>query len=280
MPSERLCDREVTEVVEASVASGEDRRESTPPGPDRAAVELEIRDLVVRRGGATVVGPVSMTVRGGEIVALIGANGAGKTSLAEAVCGLIRTKTGVIRRRDEDISRLRAEQVVRRGVALVPEGRQLFIDQTVEDNLILGCYRHVRDKAYVQERLADAFARFPVIEHKRRHPAGTLSGGEQQMLALSRALMSKPRVLLLDEPSTGLAPLVIREVMRSLEDLRAQGLATLLIEQLVNTALKTADRGYVLSRGKIVAEGTAAELAGHDQLITAYLGGHNSKRTE
>jgi branched-chain amino acid transport system ATP-binding protein len=280
LPSERLCDREVTEVVEASVSSGEDRRESTPPGPDRAAVELEIRDLVVRRGGATVVGPVSMTVRGGEIVALIGANGAGKTSLAEAVGGLIRTKTGVIRRRDEDISRLRAEQVVRRGVALVPEGRQLFIDQTVEDNLILGCYRHVRDKAYVQERLADAFARFPVIERKRRHPAGTLSGGEQQMLALSRALMSKPRVLLLDEPSTGLAPLVIREVMRSLEDLRAQGLATLLIEQLVNTALKTADRGYVLSRGKIVAEGTAAELAGHDQLITAYLGGYNSKRTE
>jgi branched-chain amino acid transport system ATP-binding protein len=274
LPSDGLRGRETAEVV------GEDRPAIGQPGLDRAAVELEVRDLVVRRGGVTVVGPVSITVGAGEIVALIGANGAGKTSLAEAVAGLIRTKTGVIQRREEDISRLRAEQVVRRGVALVPEGRQLFIDQTVEDNLVLGCYRRARDKAYVQERLADAYARFPVIGQKRRHPAGTLSGGEQQMLALSRALMSDPRVLLLDEPSTGLAPLVVLEVMRSLDDLRAQGLATLLVEQLVDTALKTADRGYVLSRGKIVAEGTSAELAGHDQLITAYLGGHNSRRTE
>jgi branched-chain amino acid transport system ATP-binding protein len=249
-------------------------------GTTTGSVELEVKDLVVRRGGVTVVGPVSISVRAGEIVALIGANGAGKTSLAEAIAGLIRSKTGVIRRRDEDISRLRAEHVVRRGVALVPEGRQLFVDQSVEDNLLLGCFRRARDKAYVQRRLADAYARFPVIGQKRKHPAGTLSGGEQQMLALSRALMSEPRVLLLDEPSTGLAPLVVLEVMKSLDDLRAEGLATLLVEQLVDTALKTADRGYVLSRGQIVAEGTTAELAGHEQLITAYLGGHNSKRTE
>ncbi len=272
MPSERVSEAD-------AAATGRDAMQRAS-GAGESVAELEVRDLVVRRGGKIVVGPVSLSVNAGEIVALIGANGAGKSSLVEAVAGLIRTKTGVIRHRDHDLSRLRAEQVVRRGVALVPEGRQLFVDQTVEDNLVLGCYRRARDKAYVADALDDAFERFPILGKKRRHPAATLSGGEQQMLALSRALMSRPDVLVLDEPSTGLAPLIVQEFMSSLDELRQRGLATLLVEQLVDTALRTADRGYVLSRGEIVAEGPAAELVRSDRLVTAYLGGHTSTRTE
>jgi branched-chain amino acid transport system ATP-binding protein len=245
-------------------------------GADAGLTLLDVRDLVVRRGGKTVAGPVSLNIAAGEIVFLIGANGAGKTSIVEAVVGLLPVKSGAVSFGGEEISGLRAEHIVRKGLALVPEGRQLFLDQTVEDNLILGCYKRARDKAYLKELLAETYERFPVLANKRRHSAATLSGGEQQMLALSRALMSRPQVLILDEPSTGLAPLIVREFMTNLDALRADGLATLLVEQLVETALNTADRGYVLSRGQIIAAGTSEELRRSDELIGAYLGGHSA----
>lgn len=234
--------------------------------------ELRIDGLCALRGGKHVLGPLSMTVEPGQIVALIGTNGSGKSTLAETVAGLHPPTSGTVTLGSTVISGLRAERIVRHGLTLVPEGRQLFLDQTVEDNLVLGCYLRVRDRAYLRARLEEAYSRFPVLARKRRDVARKLSGGEQQMLALSRGLMTQPKVVILDEPSTGLAPLVVREFLDGLTSLKETGIAILLIEQLVHVALGVADRGFVLSRGQVAAEGPASDLLASDQLVQAYVG--------
>lgn len=203
----------------------------------------------------------------------MGANGAGKSSLVESVAGLLRPSSGTVTYDGKMISALRAEEIVRQRVA------QLFLDQAIEDNLLLGCYWKARDKDYIGERLGEVYERFPVLERKRRDAAATLSGGEQQMLAVSRGLMSQPHILLLDEPSTGLAPLIVQDLMSHLAILRERGLGILLVEQVVGAALKVADRGHVMGHGTIIAEGTGDELlTSGSELVGAYLGG-TSKRS-
>jgi branched-chain amino acid transport system ATP-binding protein len=233
---------------------------------------LAVDGLVVRYGQVTVLGPLDLSVRGGEILAVLGANGAGKTSMLHAIAGITAPASGEVLAFGSKISRLSADRVIRHGVSLVPEGRQLFGDQSVQDNLRLGCYSKSWPRREVEVRLEREFARFPILRERRTQLASSLSGGEQQMLAVSRALMSDPRLILLDEPSTGLAPLVVRHVMAALASLRQAGLGVLLVEQVVEEALSVADRVVVLQRGKIAFEGTPGEIRMHRALISAYLG--------
>jgi branched-chain amino acid transport system ATP-binding protein len=233
---------------------------------------LSVEDLHVSYGKVEAVSGVSLQMQAGEIVTVIGPNGAGKTTLLAALMGLQPAK-GQIRYEGSDFSGLLTEERVRRGVCLVPERRELFTGMTVEDNLILGAYTRWRDRAAVERDLAEVYARFPRLSERRTQLAGTLSGGERQMLALGRALMTKPRLLLLDEPSLGLAPLLVREIFRIVTALRQLGVSILLVEQNARAALETADFGYVLETGSIVHSGKAADLIHDPKVVASYLGG-------
>lgn len=253
---------------------------ATAPGTDAGgAASLELRGLVSGYGRVRVLDGVDLEVAASEVVTLIGANGSGKSTLLKTIVGLLPAWGGSVVFDGEEISAMRAERVVRKGLALVPEGRMLFGPMTVEENLTLGAYSRGRQAAAERAAAADAvFEIFPVLRERAGQPAATLSGGEQQMLAMGRALMSRPRMLLLDEPSLGLAPKVIAEIFGALEQLRMRGLTILLVEQDVKVALEHADRGYVMRTGEIVLSGTAAELLDNDDVRHIYLGAwHGNK---
>ena len=232
---------------------------------------LVIEGLRVRYGAIEAVRGVDLDVRPGEIVALLGANGAGKSSVLNAIMGLAPTAAGRAVFRDEDITGRAPEYIVRRGMTLCPEGRQVFESLTVEENLALGSAAR-RDRKAVNETRGRMLELFPAIARRLRQTAGTLSGGEQQMLSLARAMMSVPRLLLLDEPSLGLAPRIVDTIFELVERLRARGATILLVEQNVDLALEIADRGYVLAAGRIVLAGEAATLRDAGEIERAYLG--------
>ena len=233
---------------------------------------LELKDLVVRYGGITAVNGVSLQVKEHETVALIGANGAGKTTTLHTISGLLKPASGQVLFRGEDITKSPAERIVARGIVQVPEGRQVFAKLTVEENLRLGAYLR-KDKAGIAESYEKAMALFPILKERRRQPAGTLSGGEQQMLAIGRALMSAPQVLLLDEPSMGLSPLMTQQVFDVLQALKKQGMTILLVEQNAYEALTISDRAYIMETGSITLEGRSSELIDDPRVKDAYLGG-------
>ena len=233
---------------------------------------LEIKDLQVSFGGITALKGVSLSVDEGEIVTLIGANGAGKTTTLRTVSGLVRPRAGKVFVGGVDVTRLSAQARVKQGLVQVPEGRRVFPQMSVLENLELGAYLR-RDSKAVASDLDQVFARFPRLADRRKQHAGTLSGGEQQMLAIGRALMSRPKILLLDEPSMGLAPLLVQEIFSIVSEINQAGTTVLLVEQNANMALQIADRGYVLETGRIVLAGTAAELTSTDEVKRAYLGG-------
>ena len=235
---------------------------------------LKIRNLDAGYGKLRVLKNVSLHVDGGEIVTMIGANGAGKTTLLHTIMGLITPMQGSLRFHDQDCAGIPAGQLVASGVALVPEGRQVFAPMSVEENLLLGGYVVQRKygKAAVMRELEHQYARFPLLRERRRQLAGTLSGGEQQMLAMGRALMSKPRLVMMDEPSTGLAPLIVRDIFQIILRLREEGNTVLLIEQNAKAALNIADRGYVLEVGKVILQGPASALLANADVQRAYLG--------
>jgi len=233
---------------------------------------LAVEDLHVSYGRVEAVSGVSLEVQTGQIVTVIGPNGAGKTTLLAALMGLLPAR-GVIRYQGDDFARLLTEERVRQGVCLVPERRELFTEMTVADNLILGAYARWRERAAIEHDLAEVYASFPRLSERRTQLAGTLSGGERQMLALGRALMRKPRLLLLDEPSLGLAPLIVREIFRIVTGLRELGVSILLVEQNARAALKTADFAYVLETGSVVHRGKATDLIHDPKVVASYLGG-------
>ena len=247
---------------------------------------LQLDKVSIAYGRATAVRDVSLEVNDGEIVTLIGANGAGKTSLLNAISGIVPVRNGSIWLDEHQLSGLRSHESVNLGIGYVPEGRQVFGSMSVMDNLTLGAYsqcaqtrfgtvRHVGRflrRPVFQSNLETVFRLFPILRERQKQQAGSLSGGEQQMLAIGRALMSSPRMLLLDEPSLGLAPNLVREILQLMAKLRDEGLTILLIEQDAVAALKIADRGYVMERGRIVIEGSSSELLGNDQVRQAYLG--------
>jgi branched-chain amino acid transport system ATP-binding protein len=233
---------------------------------------LELSAVASGHGSTPVLHGVSLKVAAGEIVALIGANGAGKSTLLNTVMGLVTLSAGEINFDGRSIGRLATSAIVRAGLAQVPERRQLFGTMTVEENLRMGAYAR-RDRANVAASLEEQFRQFPILSERRRQAAQTLSGGEQQMLAIARAMMSQPRLLLLDEPSLGLAPLLVAQIMRLIEALRAAGGTVLVVEQNARAALGIADRGYVLENGRITTSGKAADLADNQIIQDAYLGG-------
>ena len=233
---------------------------------------LSVTDLHVSYGKVEAVSGVSLEMQAGHIVTVIGPNGAGKTTLLAALMGLLPSK-GESWYEAQDLRILSTEERVRRGICLVPERRELFTEMTVADNLVLGAYTRWRDREAVQRDLQEVYERFPRLSERRGQLAGTLSGGERQMLALGRALMAKPRLLLLDEPSLGLAPLIVREIFRIVTGLRELGVSILLVEQNARAALETADYGYVLETGCIVHAGPAVSLIHDPRVIASYLGG-------
>jgi branched-chain amino acid transport system ATP-binding protein len=235
---------------------------------------LEVRDLRVRYGAVEALRGINLDVREGELVALIGSNGAGKSTCLKALAGIVRPVEGSIRLAGEELASEPAHRIVARGISLVPEGRRLFADQTVMDNLLLGAYRRrvPGGEKGLRAQAEEHLTRFPILRERQGLPAGGLSGGEQQMLAISRGLMAVPRLLLLDEPSLGLAPLLVREMFGIIGTLRREGRTILLVEQMANLALRAADRAYVLEQGRIVLEGPARELLAHPDMARAYLG--------
>lgn len=236
------------------------------------AAMLEIKDINVYYGAIHAIKGISLEVNQGEIVTLIGANGAGKSTTLRTISGLIRPKTGHITFLGRDIAALPAQDIVKAGISQVPEGRRIFANMTVMENLELGAYIRT-DKAGIAADYEKVFARFPRLRERREQAAGTLSGGEQQMLAMGRALMSRPKLLLLDEPSMGLAPLLIREIFHIIVDINRTGTTVLLVEQNANMALSIAHRAYVLETGRITLSGNAKELAQSEDVRRAYLGG-------
>ncbi|MCI9366700.1 MAG: ABC transporter ATP-binding protein [Oscillospiraceae bacterium] len=232
---------------------------------------LEVRDLKVSYGPIQAVRGIDLDVEEGQIVALLGANGAGKTTTLRAVSGIIKPTGGSVCLGGQPISK-RACRVVRQGVSMSPEGRLVFYGLTVEENLRAGAYTD-REKGRIQQNLRRIYGLFPVLEQRKKQQASTLSGGEQQMLAIGRALMANPKVLLLDEPSLGLAPLVIKDIFNVLQELRREGSTILIVEQNALATLKIADYAYVLELGSISMSGPAAELIHDQRLIDAYLGG-------
>ena len=235
---------------------------------------LEIRGLRVAYGHIEALHGIDLDAKEGEITAIIGSNGAGKTSTLMAISGLAPIKAGEIRFEGKPISAMPAHAIMRLGITHILEGRQLFADQTVEDNLLLGGYSRLGDdKAKVREAIEREMDRFPILRERRRQFAGTLSGGEQQMLAMSRGLMSEPKFLLMDEPSMGLAPLIVKEIANTIRLLRDAGRTILLVEQMAAVALSLADRAYVLESGKVSLSGTGRELARDPEVKRAYLGG-------
>jgi branched-chain amino acid transport system ATP-binding protein len=232
---------------------------------------LEVRDLRVDYGGIKALRGISLDVPEGQVVALIGANGAGKTTTLRAISKMLRPATGTIRFRGEDVTRLASHQLVARGMAHGPEGRGIFLNLTVRENLELGAYLR-RDRAGIEADAEKAYALFPILAERRAQVSGTLSGGEQQMLAVARALMSRPKLLLLDEPSLGLAPQVVERIFAVLRDVSATGVSLLLVEQNAHKALQLAHRAYVLETGNIVMTGTGRELLASPEVRKAYLG--------
>jgi ABC-type branched-subunit amino acid transport system ATPase component len=236
-----------------------------------AAALLSVKDLVVRYDQVEALHGVSLDVFPGEIVALIGSNGAGKSTTLRAISGMIPIAGGSVTFDGQDTTALRGHEIVRRGLAHIPEGRQIFSDQSVYDNLLLGGFSLERRTS---RGLADQeIRRFPVLYERRTQRAGTLSGGEQQMLAISRGLMSRPKMLLMDEPSMGLAPLLVRQVAQTILDLNAQGVTVLLVEQLASMALAVADRAYVIQNGVVRLEGPSQDVAANPEVVRLYLGG-------
>ncbi|WP_026909998.1 ABC transporter ATP-binding protein [Patulibacter minatonensis] len=233
---------------------------------------LTIDGLDAGYGRVGVLRGLDMEVRDGEIVAILGSNGAGKSTLLRTISGLIRPTAGRIRLDGDDVAGKNPEDVSRSGLVMVPEGRQLFAGMTVRENLLLGAYAERRRRSVVQERLAQAHALFPILEERADQVAGSLSGGQQQMVAIGRGLMAGPKVLLLDEPSLGLAPAVLAQVFDALRALREQGVTILVVEQNVMMTLALADRAYVLQRGEVVIEGTSEELQSDARVREAYLG--------
>jgi len=232
---------------------------------------LAVMALECSYGQILALKGITLQVHAGETVALIGANGAGKTTFLRAVSGLQALRAGSITFAGEDISRLRPDLRARRGIGHSPEGRQVFGPLSIQDNLLLGAY--TRPKGERTDDLEKVFIMFPILKEKRNLAAGTLSGGQQQMLAIGRALMSRPRLLLLDEPSMGLAPLLVEVVFRAIRELKAAGMTILLVEQNAFAALRLADRGYVLETGSISLSGTGQELQANDRVRSAYMGG-------
>lgn len=232
---------------------------------------LEIKNLVVHYGRAQALHDVSLNVNPGEIVTLIGSNGAGKTTTLRTISGLKRASAGEIWFAGERIDRLASHQIVQRGLCHVPERRELFPHMTVLENLMLGAFLQT-DRIQIQKELDEIFAHFPVLKERRHQHARTLSGGEQQMLAITRALMAKPKLLLLDEPSLGLSPILIKQIAKVVRGINARGVPIVLVEQNARLALGLGHRGYVLETGKIVLEGPAQELIKNERVKRAYLG--------
>jgi len=235
---------------------------------------LKIRNLDSGYGKLLVLKNISLHVDTGEIVAMIGANGAGKTTLLHTISGLVRPRAGQIEFEDMDCKRMAVEKIVAAGCSLVPEGRQVFATMTVEENLILGGYvlQKKQGSSAVQKELQHQYELFPVLQERSSQLAGTLSGGEQQMLAMGRALMSRPRLIMMDEPSTGLAPLIVKDIFQVIVRLRDEGSTVLLVEQNARAALSIADRGYVLETGKVIVQGPAEDLLANKDVQRAYLG--------
>ncbi|GGL12290.1 ABC transporter ATP-binding protein [Deinococcus radiotolerans] len=231
---------------------------------------LEIENLSVNYGAIQAVRGLSLTVEEGEVVTLIGANGAGKTTTLRAVSRLLRPVAGTIRFAGRDITRVPADEAVRLGIAQSPEGRQVLARQSVQDNLELGAYTR---RGSVRADLYEMYERFPRLGERRDQLAGTLSGGEQQMLAIARAMMSRPKLLLLDEPSLGLAPIIVREIFGIIRELNAQGVTILLVEQNARLAMNASHRTYVLEAGQLTFSGNSAELVNDERVLHAYLGG-------
>lgn len=235
---------------------------------------LEIDDLVVAYGQVEAVKGISLAVAEGEICALLGANGAGKTTTLRAISGLLPARGGAIRYDGDDITRRPAHEIVERGIAHSPEGRSVFPTLSVEENLTLGGFIHRKRPAEkIAAKMEDIYNLFPRLRERRQQLAGTLSGGEQQMLAIGRALMAEPKLLLLDEPSLGLAPLLVREIFRTIQTVNRQGVSILLVEQNARMALRIAHRAYVMETGRIRMSGSAMELRQDPQVQQAYLGG-------
>jgi branched-chain amino acid transport system ATP-binding protein len=232
---------------------------------------LEIRDLEVTYGDARALSAVTLSINSGEIVALLGPNGAGKSTLLQAIAGLLRPRAGAIHWEGEDLTRLAGHLIVERGLALVPEGRRLFGSMTVEENLSLGAFA-ARARGAARANLERVYALFPVLCERRRQIVRLLSGGQQQMVAIGRALMTNPRLLMLDEPSLGLAPLMVRSILEALVEINRTGVAVFLVEQNVHAALTLAHRGYILETGCIVGEGSGVELLQDPHVRRAYLG--------
>ena len=232
---------------------------------------LKVNDINVYYGAIHAIKDITFEVNDGEIVTLIGANGAGKSTTLQTISGLLHSKTGSISFLGKNIMGVPPHKVVSHGLAHVPEGRRVFLQMSVEENLEMGAY--TRPKGEIAASLADVYERFPRLKERRRQVAGTLSGGEQQMLAMGRALMSKPRLLMLDEPSMGLAPILVEQIFDIIRELNAAGTTILLVEQNAQMALSIAHRGYVLETGKIVATGTGQQLLEDESVKKAYLGG-------
>ena len=230
---------------------------------------LKIKDLNVNYGGINAVHDVSFEVEEGSIITLVGANGAGKSSILRSIAGVVTPKSGTIEFCGEDITGKSAEQVVKKGITLVPEGRRIFPDLTVIENIRIGAYLR---KDNLEDDINWVYDLFPRLKERSWQMAGTLSGGEQQMLAVARALMSRPKLMMMDEPSLGLAPLIVRDIFSIIKEINKNGVTILLIEQNANMALKTADRGYVLETGRVKIEGTGAELLANEEVKKAYLG--------
>lgn len=239
---------------------------------------LKIQNLQVHYGGIQALRGISFEVQRNEIVTLIGANGAGKSSTLRSISGLVPLKAGTISFDGENITKLNTQQIVARGLVQVPEGRRIFPNLTVEENLKIGAYL-IKDHTEVTKSMEYAYSSFPRLKERHWQMAGTLSGGEQQMLAVGRALMAKPKLLMMDEPSLGLAPLVVRDIFEIIKQLAKEGMTILLIEQNANAALRAADRGYVMETGRITMQGTGEDLLNNQAVRDAYLGQARKKKT-
>jgi branched-chain amino acid transport system ATP-binding protein len=240
---------------------------------------LEVRDLRVRYGAIEALRGIELGIRQGEMVALIGSNGAGKSTCLKALAGILRPVQGSIQLNGEEVAGEPAHRIVARGMVLVPEGRRLFGDQSVLDNLLLGAYRRrgASGKADLQAKAQSYLDQFPILRERQSLPAGSLSGGQQQMLAISRGLMGSPRLILLDEPSLGLAPLLVQQIYDIIRGLRRSGVTILLVEQMANLALRVADRAYILEQGRVVLHGTSQELLSNTDVRRGLLGGGSAR---
>lgn len=234
---------------------------------------LKVEDINVYYGAIHAIKGISFSVNQGDIVTLIGANGAGKTTTLHTISGLLQSKTGDVSFLGQSIKNMEAHNILKLGLAQVPEGRRVFSKMTVTENLLMGAFARTETKMQLDQEIDKIFARFPRLKERRKQPAGTLSGGEQQMLAMGRALMSKPKLLMLDEPSMGLAPILVQEIFDIIVWLKSEGVTVLLVEQNAHMALSISDYGYVLETGKIVLHDEAKELLNNEAVKKAYLGG-------